>query len=138
MKNENEWDAYIRKVIKDLPEDEMPVDFTKKVMAAVQGEQKYSSPVNYTPVFSKFAWLFIAAVTSILLVAGYAAGDSTPMLIDLEKAFGKLPISFLDWDGTEDFSGRRILIFAIPAICGFLSLQILLLKQEWDRKRVYY
>ena len=138
MKNEEEWDAHIRKVIKDLPEDEIPVDFTKKVMAAIHVEQKYRSPVSYTPVFSKSAWFVIAAVAIVLLVAGFVAGDSTPMLIDLEEAFNNMPVSFLDWDGTEDFSGRRILIFAIPAFCGFLSLQILLLKQEWARKRVFY
>ena len=121
-KRSNNLEDFTRKMIKEAGVSKPSLDFSQRVMEAIEAKDKVKSV--YTPLISRKIWMFIAAISIGCMVAFYFLPNYGTSILD---TFGtNKTLSF-------DFTLPRIelsktLIYAI----GFMSLfliQVPFLKQ---------
>ena len=61
-KDEKELDLFLGKAVKDLKYEELPSDFTDRLLQKIEKSKSESSSVVYKPLISKLAWLVIGII----------------------------------------------------------------------------
>ncbi len=61
-KDDKEIDLFLRKAIKDLEYQELPSDFTTRLLEKIEESKVENSSLGYKPLISKPAWFTIALI----------------------------------------------------------------------------
>lgn len=130
--DENKEELRIRRMLKELPLEELPVDFTDQIMERIQQEAKVVGSFRYTPLISRRSALYVAFLFALFIILTWWSSIELPLLNDL--LLEQLPISFDFMPSISDkfFTGTKIYAL-IVLIIGF-GLQFYHVKRWHNRQ----
>lgn len=138
MEEEKELDDHIRRCLKELPLEEIPTDFTTKVMSAVKAEKKYGVKPPITPLISGFSWIVIFSISAVLMILGYNSEFDGYVFGRLLGFFDRNTYSIMQFENISVISNTQIITYSSIALGCFVCIQVLLLKKSWSGRQVIY
>lgn len=119
---QKEMDLFLKKAIKRLELEQVPLEFTDSVMAKLEQSQIESQKTIYKPLISKPAWYIIAL---ILYGAGLFLGSSANL-----KSVDWVSVIKLNIIGSNNFlSVLQSITISDTAVYGLLGLLIFIVIQ---------
>lgn len=129
----DKFDGFIQERIKKEGLEQPTVNFTNTIISKIEAEKQLNRVVGYKPLINKKVWLAIAG-TIIAVFAFLFYGNTVisynwwPERIVLKwenmSVFDKLP----------EVSVSNIYVYAFVGMAFFVGLQIVLLKNHFDKR----
>ena len=134
MKREdiNPEEEYIKQVLKDVPLEELPDNFTKQVMGRIQHEAIAQMSVRYSPLISWRSALYIAFLFALFVTLIWWGSFELPALNNLLMEY--LPISNDILPSISDKIFTRTMIYALIVLIGGIGLQFYHVKRWHNRQ----
>lgn len=118
-----------KKVLKEGQIESPNFNFTDAILSQVNA-LKISKTLVYRPLISKKAWVLISMIFLAIIIYTLLSGNQTGSL-DL---FGKIDFSFLTINPISSLKLSKILMYAVVFFGLMICIQILLLKNHFDRR----
>lgn len=134
-KNDQEIDLFLSKAIKELEYEEVPLDFTSKVLAKIEKSKVESASIVYRPLISKTAWLAIGLILILVfsVLGFYGNFSSKDWLFSLKwNTVGN--INFLNSLPKFDFFDSTV--YGFIGFTIFIFIQIVYLKRYFSKRNV--
>ena len=127
------FDMVIRKRIKEEGLEQPSLNFTNAIISKIEAEKRPRQVLGYKPLINKKIWWGIIAIVLggfafLLYGDAVAKNDWWPEKILLE--FGKIDVL----DQMPEFSVSDIYVYAFIGLAFFVGLQIVLLKNHFDKR----
>lgn len=130
-KTDKKIDEFTEKLLKDFSRETPSFDFTTKVMSSVEGLSSSTATI-YKPLISKRIWFLIAVLA--LGVFSYLIFGNNQMENYWFSATQSYVESNLKIFNVPDFKVSNVFTYAVTGFAFFMSIQILLLKNHFDRR----
>lgn len=130
--DEKEWNAFMKKVFREVPVAAPSSDFTQTVLERISRETQ-AGPLPYKPLISKYVWMLLLAM--FIIVTGLVYFGKIGMEIRLipEELWGANPLSGMV-DGIGDFDLSKTWIYAGIALALGVYVQLFYLKGHFDKR----
>lgn len=129
-KNQEQLDAFTRKIIKEIPLEGPSKDFTKNIMSAVA--KKQSIHTKFVPLISWKTWGIAAVfILGLFFLPSQKSEDSMLDKIPFEFSFSDLFDKIPSIEGVT-FSNLTVYAFLLFAI--MMSIQIFYLKGFFEKR----
>ena len=126
------WERFIDKAMQEANPEEPGIDFTEKVLAALETKREASAVTRYKAPISRLTWVVIGIVFSGVVVWASITGTSTQWdwasrmssFINFTNPLERMALPDLEYSS----------IYSIGFFAFFVLLQILFMKRIFDRR----
>ena len=128
--HEKKLEAFVDKVMEEMPLESPSIDFTQKLMARIETESVKSVAAS-GPLIPKSILLFAASVFSAMLLYvlffyGIDSGEGWFQDLQMESHFEKV------WMWFDTYTSSKIILYAMLAFGFLFMVQVPLLKRYMD------
>jgi hypothetical protein len=132
-RRDNEFDDYLKYVVKEVGLETPSVDFTTHVMGKIKLAKNPPMIVGYKPLISKFGWAILILGVLAVFALGLFEGNASQNDYFSGPKWDILTDSNL-WEKTTDWSISRTVSYGFTFLALFISIQIVLLKRHFDKR----
>lgn len=124
-----EFDGFIQERIKKEGLEQPPNNFTNTVISKIEAKKQSNSVVVYKPLINRKVWFGISG--TVLAVFTFLYFGNTVIMYDLwPERMGNLAL----FDYMPEFLVSNIYVYAFVGLAFFTGLQIVLLKNHFNKR----
>ncbi len=130
---EKEWNDFFKKTVKQAGLESPPANFTTTVLSRIEAQKQ--GTIRYTPLVSKTAWSIMGIL--VLVFFGFAIWGDSKMEVprwvpfDMEGLLNERVI-----EKFQMFQLSNTVLYGVMALAFFITLQVILLKNQVNRRFV--
>lgn len=131
-RNDMQEEGQIKRMLKEIPLEQLPEDFTKQVMGRIQQETDTALSIRYTPLITWRSAIYIGFLFALFVALILGGSIEMPALHSL--LLERLPISLDILPSISDKISTGIMIYSMVVLILGIGFQFYHVKR-WHSRR---